>query len=122
MALISAALLGCASTEPVAAAQYAADLSRARASIAEAEQAGAQQFGNAELVRDEECGLLVPPGDPGALAAALRRYVRDPLLRAAHARAARARAVADFSMEAMVRGYLSVYDDLLERAALARAA
>lgn len=78
--------------------------------------------GNAELVRDEECGLLVPPGDPGTLAVALRRYVRDPLLRGAHARAARARAVADFSMEAMVRGYLSVYDGLLERAALARAA
>jgi glycosyltransferase involved in cell wall biosynthesis len=78
--------------------------------------------GNDELVRDGETGLLVPAGDPAALAAALRRYLREPALREAHSRAARAHALADFSMEAMVRGYLDVYDGLLGRQALARAA
>jgi glycosyltransferase involved in cell wall biosynthesis len=30
-----------------------------------------------EIVRDGENGLLVPPGDPAALTAALRRYLGD---------------------------------------------
>lgn len=47
--LISVAMLGCAGNEQVTAPAYAQDLSRARASIAEAEQAGAERFGSAEL-------------------------------------------------------------------------
>jgi glycosyltransferase involved in cell wall biosynthesis len=35
-----------------------------------------------EIVRDDETGLLVPPGDLPALTAALRQLVYDPLLRA----------------------------------------
>lgn len=38
--------------------------------------------GVAELVRDDETGLLVPPGDADALAEALRRLALDPDLRA----------------------------------------
>ena len=38
--------------------------------------------GVAEVVEDGVNGLLVPPGDPGALAAALRRYLEDEALRA----------------------------------------
>jgi glycosyltransferase involved in cell wall biosynthesis len=37
--------------------------------------------GVAEVVRDGENGLLVPPGDPDAFAEALRRYVGDDELR-----------------------------------------
>ena len=35
-----------------------------------------------ELIEDEETGLLVAPGDPAALAAALGRLIADPALRA----------------------------------------
>jgi glycosyltransferase involved in cell wall biosynthesis len=41
-----------------------------------------------ELVRDGENGLLVPPGDPGALADAIRRVVAEPGLRERLAEAA----------------------------------
>ena len=37
--------------------------------------------GVAEVVRDGENGLLVPPGDPSAFADALRRYLEDEQLR-----------------------------------------
>ena len=41
-----------------------------------------------EVVRDGENGLLVPPGDPGALTAAIGRVLSDPELRARLAGAA----------------------------------
>ena len=51
-----------------------------------------------EVVRDGENGLLVAPGDPGAFAAALRRYLGDSELRA-RLRAAAAPSVADYSQD-----------------------
>jgi sugar transferase (PEP-CTERM/EpsH1 system associated) len=78
--------------------------------------------GNAELVLEGLTGLLVPPADETALAAAVRRYLREPALRREHARAARERVLQHFSMDAMVRGYLGLYDRLLGRDALAQAA
>lgn len=50
--LISAFVLGCANNASVSRADlpgYESDLARARASVAEAEQSGAAQFGNAQL-------------------------------------------------------------------------
>ena len=41
-----------------------------------------------EVVRDGENGLLVPPGDPAALAAAIERFFSDGELRARLADAA----------------------------------
>ena len=52
-----------------------------------------------ELIEHEVNGLLVPPRDPGALAAALERAVADPGLRAKLAEAGRRTVTARFSFE-----------------------
>ena len=49
------------------------------------------------------CGMLVPPGDADALAAALVRATRDASLRTSMGSAARERAVADFSWRSNAR-------------------
>lgn len=49
-----------------------------------------------EIVRDGETGLLVPPGDPVAVAAALRRLVDDPDLRRRLGEGARRATETDF--------------------------
>lgn len=54
--------------------------------------------GVAEIVRNEETGLLVPPGDAGALGAALRRFLADAELRD-RLRAAAAASVEQFASE-----------------------
>jgi glycosyltransferase involved in cell wall biosynthesis len=67
--------------------------------------------GCVDAVVDGVTGRLVPPRDPAALAAALRAYLDDPALRAAHGAAARARVLADFEQgrlwAALHREYLS---------------
>jgi len=70
-----------------------------------------------EAIASGEHGLLVPPGDPAALAVALRRLFESPALRARLAQAARERAHAEFTLDAMTRRYEGVY----ARAAAARA-
>lgn len=69
--------------------------------------------GNGELVEDGSSGILYDARRPGELSEALLRYVDDPDLRARHGGAARARAVREFSMDAMVRRYVEIYDELL---------
>jgi rhamnosyl/mannosyltransferase len=59
--------------------------------------------------RDGVSGLVVPPADVAALAAALKRLQRDPQLRARLGAQARERALAEFSLEAMAKGTLEVY-------------
>jgi glycosyltransferase involved in cell wall biosynthesis len=50
--------------------------------------------GGAKEIVTDDCGVLVPAGDPQALAAALRRMIRDPGLRARLGAAGPARAAA----------------------------
>ena len=69
--------------------------------------------GNPELVIENETGILVPASDPGAMAGALLEYARRPQLRIRHGNEARARIENEFSMEAMVRRYVAVYDAVM---------
>jgi rhamnosyl/mannosyltransferase len=64
--------------------------------------------------RDGETGLVVPPGDAPALAAALRDVLSDDALRARMGAHARERALSTFGVSAMVDGTLAVYDEALE--------
>jgi glycosyltransferase involved in cell wall biosynthesis len=68
--------------------------------------------GNPELVRDGETGLLVPPRDPPALAAALLRLLGDPAGARALGQAGRRLVVARFSTEAKVARLEALYRTL----------
>jgi glycosyltransferase involved in cell wall biosynthesis len=58
-----------------------------------------------EAITDGEHGVLVPPGDVNALATALAPLLRDPALRARYGQAAYARAMQEFTIEAMTDRY-----------------
>jgi glycosyltransferase involved in cell wall biosynthesis len=65
-----------------------------------------------ELVRDGVDGLLVPPGDPEAIAAAIGRLLEDPALRERLAASARERVVSRHSLPAVVSRIETVYQEL----------
>ena len=69
--------------------------------------------GTPELVTDGETGLLVPPRDPEALAAALRRVLDDPDLARRLGTAARARVAERFTAAEQARRTLAIYDDVV---------
>ena len=52
-------------------------------------------------------GLLVPPGDPAAIAAALARVIADPVMRAALGAQARRQVIDRFSMQRFVDGHVA---------------
>ncbi len=62
-----------------------------------------------------DTGLLVPLGDPPALARAALRLLTDPDLHRDHSRRSRARAVSEFAEKQVVPKYLDVYRLALER-------
>jgi glycosyltransferase involved in cell wall biosynthesis len=66
-----------------------------------------------EIVRHGETGLLVPPGDATALAAAIAALAGDPQRRAAMGRTGRALAEREFSEESVARQTLALYQALL---------
>ena len=63
---------------------------------------------------DGETGLLVPPDDPGALAAAIARLLDDPALRARLGAAGRERVVSRFTWQVTAAGTADQYRKLLE--------
>ena len=68
--------------------------------------------GNPEIVRHEREGLLVPRGDAGACADALRRLFRHPELAARLGAAGRARAVERYQLSRTVEAYYALYKRL----------
>lgn len=66
-----------------------------------------------EAVRDGHDGALVPPGNPAALARALRALAGDPTRRAALGEAARATVAERFTLRRMLREYETAYDSLV---------
>lgn len=69
--------------------------------------------GVAWVSRHEETGLTVPVDDPKALAAAARRLLEEPGLRARLAEGARRRAAEEFDHRVMARRSLEVYRRVL---------
>lgn len=75
-----------------------------------------------ELVVPEVSGLLVPPGDPRAVAAAILRVLGDRGLATRLAREARRAVESRFTVEAMAQRTMEIYASLLEAKGIARAA
>ena len=75
-----------------------------------------------EFIPDDRHGLLVPPGDPDALASCIATLARDPDRRAAMAGHARRRLTEAFGMEAGIDCIASRLADALGDAPRARAA
>jgi mannosyltransferase len=74
----------------------------------------ASRAGAAELVvEDGNTGVLVPPGDVHALAAALEPWMRDPDAAVAIGARARQRVVTTFSLDAEANGIAGVYRKLV---------
>jgi glycosyltransferase involved in cell wall biosynthesis len=68
--------------------------------------------GLAEVIEDGRTGLLLPPEDAPALAAAIRQLQRDAGLRARLGAAALEIQRSRYSLNAMTESYLRVYRDL----------
>jgi glycosyltransferase involved in cell wall biosynthesis len=87
-------------------------------SLLEAMAAGAATVatrvgGTPEAVTDGVTGLLVPPGDPAAMAAAIGRLLRDPAFAAQLGTAARLRVRERYSVARMVETTERLYETLL---------
>jgi glycosyltransferase involved in cell wall biosynthesis len=70
--------------------------------------------GTDELIDDGEDGLLVPPGDAVALAAALRRLLGDEELRERLGARARQRVERDFAPAVMRERIVAIYESLVD--------
>lgn len=69
-----------------------------------------------EVVRDRDTGLLVPPGDPAALAEALAWFYRNPAQATQMAERGFAHVHADFTFAGMIDRTEAVYRELLANA------
>lgn len=75
--------------------------------------------GTAEVVVDQETGLLVPVGSPKALVRAIREVVRDADLRRRLGEAGRARVESDYRASTMVERFAALYEGLAREKGLA---
>lgn len=66
-----------------------------------------------EVVMEGETGLLVPPGDPAALAEGMERLILEPELRASLRGAGPAMVRERFSLDRMVEETLAIYEEIL---------
>lgn len=66
-----------------------------------------------EIVRHGDNGLLVPPRDPDALAAALRTLLVDYDLCVRMGQRGRERVIAEFSLDRVVQMHMDIYRELL---------
>lgn len=83
------------------------------AAACEVPTVGSRATGVVDAVVDGETGTLVEIGDARSLAGALLRYLRDPMLRAQHGRAARERVVTTFRRELVWQRLRDEYSRLL---------
>ena len=74
--------------------------------------------GTSELVTDDSLGLLVPPQDPRALAGAIRKLLTDAKLRTNLAGRARAKVLAEFTVEACMLRTEEVLEGVVSRSRL----
>jgi len=77
--------------------------------------------GIVEIVRSGDTGLLVPPGDPAALAEAIQEVLGHPDKAARFGREGRQVAEAEFSVETMVERHGTLYESLMGAAGPRRA-
>ncbi len=71
--------------------------------------------GSREIIVDGETGLLVPAGDPAALAAAVNRFLDDSALAARLGEAARASVPPRFTLDVMIAVHSELYLSLAGR-------
>ena len=76
---------------------------------------GSRTGGIPEVVAEGETGLLVPPGEPEALAVALNALLGDPDRAQAMGQAGRKRAVAEFGWPAIAAQTAELYAELARR-------
>lgn len=76
--------------------------------------------GNCELIHDGRTGLLVPPGDPMALANSIKRLLYDAPFACQLANAARQSVTGHFGLDAMVKRFEAFYEGLGPRPVVAK--
>lgn len=74
---------------------------------------GADIGGVRDVIENEREGLIVPPRDPAAMAAAMQRYLQDPALAGLHGQAAHNRAAQAYAVENTLAKIYELYDQVL---------
>lgn len=69
--------------------------------------------GTSFIVQDGLTGLVVPPGEPNALAGAIRRLLEDPDLRVRMGAAGQERVMGEFTIEEMLERVKAVYEEVV---------